>query len=156
MQITDFLTVERILPEMTSTRKHDALVELASLIAGQQGGARREEILRVLIEREQLASTAIGDEIAIPHGKLEGMDGLMLGIGRCPEGLDFESVDGKPTRIFFVLLAPENSTGIHLKALARISRLCKSSTFRRDVLRAAGPTEIYEVVSREDATFYDR
>lgn len=150
MQLADVLSVERVLAEMHATTKKEALAELAALIAGPREELRGE-VRRALAEREKLASTAIGDEVAIPHGKLDSIGSLVLAIGRCKRGLDFESVDGKPTRLFFALVAPENATGPHLKALARISRLCKEPMFRSSLLASADANEMYEVLCGEDA-----
>jgi PTS system nitrogen regulatory IIA component len=151
MQISDFITVDRVLAQMRSTAKEEALAELGELASNGRGVAVRQAIVKVLKERERLASTGIGEEIAIPHGKLDGVEQLVVALGRSIPGVEFESVDGKPTRLFFVLLAPENSTGIHLKALARISRLCKEPGFRTSLLEARSAQEMYEIVCREDA-----
>ena len=156
MHLADLITQDLILPDMQSMGKRDAIFELAALVAGQECSALQETIARILMERERLASTAIGNEIAIPHGKLNSMQKLVLALGRSKQGLDFESVDGKPTRLFFVLLAPENSTGIHLKALARISRLCKEPSFCSRLLEAADSREMYDVLCTEDAKFHVR
>jgi len=155
MQLADIITVDRVLAEMRATTKQAALDELAALAAG--GDAElKGEVRRVLAERERLASTAIGDEVAIPHGKLDRVGRLLMALGRSQQGIEFESVDGKPTRLFFVLLAPENSTGLHLKALARISRLCKEPTFRTRLLGAEDARQILEVLCSEDAKFQVR
>jgi PTS system nitrogen regulatory IIA component len=151
MQIADFITVDRVLARMRSTSKDEALTELGELVSNGRGPGLRDAVVRVLKERERLASTGIGEEIAIPHGKLEGVDQLIVGLGRSPEGVEFEAVDGKPTRLFFVLVAPENSAGIHLKALARISRLCKGPGFPGRLLEASTAQEMYEIVCSEDA-----
>ena len=156
MQLTTYLTVDRILSEMSATTKQAALLELAQLISDGQDQQLRERIIQVLQEREKLASTGIGGEIAIPHGKLD-LDGPMLiGLARHRDGLDFESVDGKPTRLFFVLVAPEKSTGIHLKALARISRLCKEPEFRQQLLNAQGAQEMFDIIHRADSKLGER
>jgi nitrogen PTS system EIIA component len=152
MRLCDILTLEHIQPEMRAQTKRDALDELAALMAGSDE-LLRAQVRRVLAERERLASTAIGDEVAIPHGKLEAVKSLCMGLGRSSGGLEFESVDGQPTRLFFVLLAAENETGLHLKALARISRLCKEPELRSRLLQAAGAEEMYQVLCSEDAKF---
>jgi PTS system nitrogen regulatory IIA component len=150
MRLADVLILDRVLSEMHATNKKEALDEMAALIAGPREELRAE-IRRVLTERERLASTAIGDEVAIPHGRHDAVGSLVLAVGRCKRGLDFESVDGKPTRLFFALVAPENATGPHLKALARISRLCKEPLFRSSLLAAADAKEMFEVLCGEDA-----
>lgn len=154
MHLADFITLDRIVAEMQSTRKQEAIDELATLMCGARGPALRDEIARVLADRERLASTAIGDEIAIPHGKLDGVSRLEVGLGRSRAGIDFESVDGQPTRLFFVLVAAEDATALHLKALARISRLCKEPLFRSRLLAAASREEMHDVLCAEDAKFH--
>lgn len=152
VRLVEALSLERILPDLRARSKADAIDELAALVTGPSG-QRKEEVRRVLADRERLASTAIGDEVAIPHGKLPSASSLLLGVARSRGGLEFESVDGRPTRLFFVLLAPEHETGLHLKALARISRLCKEPGFRTRLLEAASAQEMFEVLAGEDAKF---
>jgi len=156
MQITDYITVNRVVAEMESTTKPEALAELAKLVANGRSPAVQDQLVQVLAARERLASTGIGEEIAIPHGKLDAVGTLVVGVGRSLQGVDFESVDGKPTRLFFVLVAPENSTGIHLKALARISRLCKEPDFRSRLLAADNAEEMYRILCQEDGRFSGR
>lgn len=156
MQIADYITLNRVLADMRSTSKPEALAELAALVTNGRAPGIREQLMRVLAERERLASTGIGEEVAIPHGKLDAVGTLVVGLGRSAPGVDFESVDGKPTRLFFVLVAPENSTGIHLKALARISRLCKAPDFRSRLLAAGDAEEMFQILCAEDAKFAGR
>src|SRR5581483_3223900 len=117
------------------------------------GQIDRESLARVLLERERLASTAIGEGVAIPHGKLDAVGKLVACVGRAPGGVDFDSMDGRPTHLFFVLVAPENSTGVHLKALARISRLFKDPEFRTRLMQSKDAAEIFRVISDEDAKY---
>jgi PTS system nitrogen regulatory IIA component len=112
-----------------------------------------DELVSVLEEREKLGSTAIGDGVAIPHGKLKGLNQLVASFGRSVKGVDFESIDGKPTYIFFLLVAPENTAGIHLKALARISRLLKDKKFRENLLKAKTANDLFEIIKEEDDKF---
>ncbi|MBS1150752.1 MAG: putative IIA-like nitrogen-regulatory protein PtsN, partial [Myxococcaceae bacterium] len=104
----------------------------------------------VLEEREKLGSTGIGEGVAIPHGKLAGLPTLSASFGVSRSGVDFDAIDGKRTYLFFALVAPENSAGLHLKALARISRLFKSSSFRDAILAAQTSAEIYALIAQED------
>src|SRR5690606_10900224 len=108
---------------------------------------------RVLAEREELASTAIGDGVAIPHGKLAQVGEIVACLGRSRAGIDFGSMDGQPTHLFFVMVAPENSTGAHLKALARISRVFKDAQFRRHLLDAPDAEAMYQIIQQEDAKY---
>jgi PTS system nitrogen regulatory IIA component len=152
IRLTDVLSLDRVLPDMRARSKQDALEELAALVVGPSD-ERCEQVRKVLADRERLASTAIGDEVAIPHGKLDSASCLLLGVARSRHGLDFESVDGRPTRLFFVLLAPQHETGLHLKALARISRLCKEPEFRARMLEVGSAAEMLDVLAGEDAKY---
>jgi nitrogen PTS system EIIA component len=153
MQLTEYITIDRVVPALRATDKRAVLDELAALVGRGIPGVPPEVIARVLADRERLASTGVGGGVAIPHGKLDGAGSLVLGLARSLEGVDFESIDGKPARLFFVLLAPSHSTGIHLKALARISRLCKEPLFAHRLLEAREPAEMLEVLEAEDGKF---
>jgi PTS system nitrogen regulatory IIA component len=153
MKIVEFVREELILPELRSTAKLDIIAELADHLARHNPGVQKDALYNVLVEREKLASTAIGEGIAIPHGKLDAVGKLVACVGRARQGVDFDSIDGQPTHIFFVLVAPENSTGIHLKALARISRLFKDPEFRQRLLAAADAHEMYKTIAEEDAKY---
>ena len=109
-----------------------------------------EAMLHVLLEREKLGSTGIGDGIAIPHGKLAGLDEMVVAFGRSREGIDFEAMDGKPVHLFFLLMAPENSAGQHLKALAKISRMLKDAGFRKNLLEAKTHDDLVRIIAEKD------
>jgi nitrogen PTS system EIIA component len=159
MKIVDFVRPELIVPELQARDKAEVIKELAGHLAahvGGKGGAApidREQLSKVLMERERLASTAIGEGVAIPHGKLDAVGKLVACVGRAPQGVDFDSMDGRPTHLFFVLVAPENSTGVHLKALARISRLFKDPEFRTRLMQAKTADDLFKVISDEDAKY---
>ena len=153
MKIVDFIREDLIVPDLQSKAKLDLLAELADHLAKHNDGVSRDALLKVLVDRERLASTAIGEGVAIPHGKLDAVGKLVACVGRAREGIDFDSMDGRPTHLFFVLVAPENSTGVHLKALARISRLFKDPEFRTRLLAADTAHEMYSVIADEDAKY---
>jgi len=167
MKIAEFLREDLILPDLASADKAGVLAELSASIARGQGipglpGSQASlgapalsaaKLTDTLLEREKLGSTGIGEGIAIPHGKLPGITGLLAAFGRSRKGVDFAAIDGKPTSLFFVLFAPENSAGIHLKALARISRLFKGAPFRKAIMEAPGAAEIFKLISEEDAKY---
>jgi PTS system nitrogen regulatory IIA component len=153
MKIVDFIREDLILPDLQSKAKPELLAELADHLAKNYDGVGRDALLKVLVDRERLASTAIGEGVAIPHGKLDAVGKLVACVGRAREGIDFDSMDGRPTHLFFVLVAPENSTGVHLKALARISRLFKDPDFRTRLLAAETAHEMYGVIADEDAKY---
>ncbi|HEY2487617.1 MAG TPA: PTS sugar transporter subunit IIA [Candidatus Binataceae bacterium] len=150
MKITEILAPEMVLPELKGSTKDQVLKELAQGLAAKYPGIKLEDLIAVLSERERLGSTAIGDGIAIPHGKLRGANKIIGAFGRHREGVDFESLDGNPTHIFFVLVAPEDSASLHLKALARVSRLLKDDAFRARLIEAADSAEIYRLIKEED------
>src|SRR4051812_16805280 len=122
MKLVEILSPQAIIPDMKATSKIDALHELAGGLAAVHTELDAARLVEVLLEREELGSTAIGEGIAIPHGKLAGLTNVVAAFGRSLPGVDFDSLDGSPTRLFVLLVAPEDSAGIHLKALARVSR----------------------------------
>jgi len=152
MRIMDFIRVDRIAADMQADDKEGALGELADLL-GAGAGVDRAAVLTAWIERERLASTGIGDGVAIPHGKLRSATGLVAAMGRSRKGVEFASMDGRPAHLFFALVAPENSAGLHLKALARISRLLKDADFRARLLDAEGAQDLFQIVQEEDAKY---
>jgi PTS system nitrogen regulatory IIA component len=151
MKITDILTPQRIIAQIKADAKPAILRELASVVATARPGLTADAVIAVLEERERLGSTAIGDGIAIPHGKLAGIDEIMAAFGRSPAGVEFDSLDGNPTQLFFVLVAPENSASLHLKALARVSRLLKDPGFRDKLIAAPDAAQIFQLIADEDA-----
>ncbi len=102
------------------------------------------------MSREALGSTAIGQGIAIPHAKSDCMTKLVAAFGLCKKGIDFDSLDGEPAYIFFLLLAPQDSAGPHLKALARISRLLKDKYFRDSLRASVDADSVIKIISQED------
>jgi PTS system nitrogen regulatory IIA component len=153
MKIVDLIRRDMVVPALKATEKKSILEELASYMSEHHQRIDRGALAKVLVEREQLASTAIGEGVAIPHGKLGAVGEIVACLGRAPDGVDFDSMDGQPTFLFFVLVAPESSTGAHLKALARISRVFKDPEFRRRLLAAPDADAMYHVVAEEDAKY---
>jgi nitrogen PTS system EIIA component len=152
MKIVEFLRPDAVIGTLTGQTGQAVLSELTRpLVAGQKVDGQK--LLDTLLEREKLGSTGIGEGVAIPHGKVANLPGLMASFGRSVPGIDFRAIDGKPTHLFFALFAPENSAGAHLKALARISRIFKNPTFRETILKAASEAEIYRLIEAEDAKY---
>ena len=150
MNFTEILKRDFILEELEARNQHDVLAELVGVFA--KGGVRfdPEAMLQVLLERERLGSTGIGDGIAIPHGKLQGLDEILLSFGRSSEGISFDAMDGKPVHLFFLLMAPENSAGLHLKILAKISRMLKDPALRDNLLRAKSKERIWRIIEEQE------
>lgn len=153
MKILDIMTEKSIIQDLKGKTKKEVLEELIAALLECKPQLDRERLLSVLLERERLGSTGIGDGIAIPHGKLKDLDRLVLSFGRSRQGVDFESMDGKPVHLFFLLVAPESCAGIHLRALAKIARLLKNSSVRKRLATVAGKDEIYAVIQAEDEDF---
>ncbi len=153
MKIRQILAKECIKANLQATNKEGVLAELAALLAEANPHLSRDKIIEVLMEREKLGSTGIGNGVAIPHGKLSGIDQIVTAFGRSLEGISFDSQDGKPAHLFFVLLAPENAASLHLKALARLSRLLKDVGFRNKLIEAKMSDEIYQEIVTEDEKF---
>ncbi|MBW1859759.1 MAG: PTS sugar transporter subunit IIA [Deltaproteobacteria bacterium] len=152
MKIIDSLQEETIISELDATDKKGVLEELTGPVV-KISGVDQEEMVRVLLERERLGSTGIGGGIAIPHGKLKSLQSLLVSFGRSHKGVDFEAIDGKPAHLFFLLMAPENSTGDHLRMLAGISRLLKDDKFRQRLMTAEDQHKLYTVIADEDREF---
>ncbi len=152
MKICDVLDRKSILPDLKALNKKGILEELVVPVA-EIAGVSQQDLSKVLMERERLGSTGIGGGIGIPHGKMKNLESLVLGFGLSRKGVDFESLDGQPTHIFFLLVTPENSTGLHLKLLARISRILKNDPFKSRLLEAVDTDEILDIIKEEDEEF---
>jgi PTS system nitrogen regulatory IIA component len=152
MKILDVLDKEAILVDLQANDKIGILNELVAP-AARITGLDHADMVRVLMERERLGSTGIGGGIGIPHGKLKNLDRLVLGFGLSRSGVDFESMDGRPTYIFFLLITPEHSTDLHLKLLARVSRLLKKEPLKEMLMKATSADEILTIIGEDDDEF---
>ena len=152
MKIMDFLSKKSILADLKSTKKEDVIKEMVDLLisSGEVDKSSRAKVVDALTERESLGSTAIGQGIAIPHAKTDSVGQLVGAFALSKKGVDFDSLDGEPVYIFFLLLAAQDSAGPHLKALARISRLFKDKYFRDNLRSCADENAIIDVISQED------
>ena len=153
MKIMDILVRDAVLLDVESASKPVVLAQLAGAVAAAEPGLDADRLLQVLVERENLQSTGIGDGVAIPHGKLPGLGRLIAAFARSRQGVDFESIDGQPTHLFFLLVVPEHSGGLHLKALARISRFFRDAGFRKALLEAESREDVLRAIEEEDAKF---
>lgn len=150
MKIMDFLNPDAVTAGIKATTKKEVVRELVDLLVNTGEIKNKEELVRVLLARETLGSTGIGQGIGIPHGKSAHVKKLIAAFGLSKQGVDFESLDGEPTHIFFLLVAPEESAGPHLKALARISRLLKDKYFRDMLIKAEDEKDIIRIIKGED------
>ena len=150
MRLIEFIDRASIDVDLRSTSKPEVLAELAGLLARALPEADPEEIARTLVDRERLATTGVGDGIAIPHGKLQGIHRIVAALGIARTGIPFDAVDGKPVRMLLALLAPPESTGDHLKALARVSQLLKEPAFRERLFDSHSAEEAWRIIGEED------
>ncbi len=150
MNIVDMLKKEFVIEELKSKTRREVLTELSKVFLHGNVEVDYDVMVEVLLEREKLGSTGIGDAIAIPHGKLAGLENLIVSFGRSTDGIEFDSMDGKPVHIFFLLMAPENSAGQHLKTLAKISRMLKDSSFRINLMKAESAEDLYRIIAEKD------
>jgi len=152
MQIMDFLSKKAIVTDIKATKKEDVIRELLDALigAGEIEKRYRNKLMDSLMARESLGSTAIGQGIAIPHAKSEYVSKLIAAFGLSKKSVEFDSLDGEPAYIFFLLVAPQDSAGPHLKALARISRLLKDKYFRDNLRACTDDKSIIKIISQED------
>ncbi len=150
MKLTDLLKEPCIVPALRSRDKNSVLRELVETLSSSEPEAEREHMYTVLLERESLGSTGIGNGVAIPHGKSDHIRRILVSFGRSLEGVDFDSMDGKPAFLFFVLVAPRNSSEIHLKVLAKISKMLKDKDFRTRLLKAESREDLYRIILEHD------
>ncbi|MDD9938342.1 MAG: PTS sugar transporter subunit IIA [Myxococcales bacterium] len=149
MRLADVLKVEAIRTDFTSDDKDDTLRELARIFVEADGVLDEEAVYRVFSDREELASTGVGSGVAIPHGRLD-IDDFRVAMAICPEGVQFDSVDGEPARIFFAILGPQQSPAEQLKILARVSRVLKDKQVRARLLEAETSQDALAIVAEEE------
>ena len=155
MKITDFLDEARIIPNLKGKDKRDTLKEMADWMSAQDQSLDAQRLIETLLKKAEEKGTtwAIGEGVAIPHVKVSGVQRLSGVFARSQEGVSFDSIDGGPSYLFFLLIEPEDSAADHLKALARISRLLKDSSFRARLMEGKTREEIFNVIKQEDQKF---
>jgi len=153
MKIDGLLQPEDIIPSLAAETKEEALLELAAKVAERHPRLDRTDIFRVLQDREKLGSTGVGDGVAIPHGKLKRAGDLVLVFGRSKTGVNFDALDGHKVHIFFLLIAPEEAFGLHLKMLGRISRILKDPKVRKELLEAPDAAAIHGIIQEQDSRY---
>ena len=151
MKIMESLVRDAVILDLGVHDKREALAAMADALAKVEPQIEADRLLEVLLEREALQSTGIGEGVAIPHGKMAGLDRLVASFARSSEGIDFESIDGQLTHHFFLLVVPEHSGGQYLKALARISRFFRDASFRRQLSEAQSLDDVVRAIEEEDA-----
>ncbi len=150
MLLSDLVSPDRIRVPLAGRDKEAVLNELVAVVA--DGGGQFDDILRAVRAREAVLSTGIGYGVAIPHGKSPTLPDLRLAAGVAVEPIGFESLDGQPVRLFFLLVGPESASGAHVKALSRISRLVRREPFRQRLLQSRDPVEFYRFLCDAERT----
>jgi PTS system nitrogen regulatory IIA component len=153
MKIMDYLNEEWVIPDLKGTDKASVLKELSSVLVTPCQMTSVEDLLQVLLDREKLGSTGIGEGIAIPHGRLKKVKTFFISFGRSVKGVDFDSIDRKPSQLFFLVMAPENSAVDNLKLLSRIVTLLKEPSFKKRLMGARSQKELFQVISEEDEKY---
>ena len=153
MKITDILKKEHIIGNLVSTDKESTLDELSSFLKDKGMVSNKETLQSALMEREALGSTGIGENVAIPHAKISAIDQIVTVFGRSIKGIEFDSLDKEPVHFIYLVLAPMNSSGQHLKVLARISRLLKNKPLRESIISATEANQIYAIIADEDSKY---
>ncbi|MEE9280498.1 MAG: PTS sugar transporter subunit IIA [Myxococcota bacterium] len=151
MKLTDILVRDACLPDMKARTKKETLRELSDALASTVDGLDAAALLNMLLEREQLGTTAMGDGIAIPHARMESLDRLVASFGRSRQGVDFDAIDGKRSHLFFVLVAPGKEGSAHLLTLAHISRLMIADDFRERLLDLESTDELFRAFEEEES-----
>ena len=152
-KIMDYLQEDRVISDLQGTDKLSVLKELSHVLVKPCQATSDKELVQVLLDREKLQSTGIGEGIAIPHGRLKGLKDFVLSFGRSTGGIDFDSSDHKPTHLFFLVMAPENSAVDNLKLLSRIATLFRDTSFRRRLMGARSQRELFQIISEEDEKY---
>ena len=153
MKIEEILKKESVIADLLADNKIDVIKEMVYHLKENNFIKNEETLFNTLMEREKLGSTGIGENVAIPHGKSNETTEIITVLARSIKGIEFESLDQKPVHFICMVIAPANSTGQHLKALARISRLFKNQGLREGILQAGNPDVIYSIITNEDSKF---
>ena len=150
MKLLDIVSPGGVVDDLRAETKEGVLREMSEVVAADVPFLSAQALTSILLDRESLGSTGIGDGVAIPHGKVPGLNRLSAVVARSRAGVQFHSLDGKPAHLFFLVVAPEQSAGMHLKAVARISRLLKDARFRRSLLDARDADDLRRILKEED------
>lgn len=153
MKIDEILRKESVIADLLGANKLDVIKEMTQCLKENNFIKNDQALFETLMEREKLGSTGIGDNVAIPHGKSEEVTQIITVLARSKSGVEFESLDKKPVHFICMVIAPAHSTGQHLKALARISRLFKNQALREGILKAENSDVIYSILINEDSKF---
>lgn len=154
MNLKDLLSAEVIKIPLESDEKFQIIEEMVDMLNDAGRLENKEMVLNAVLERERVMSTGMGDGVAIPHAKTDGVKELVAAFGITKQNIDFQSIDEKPVRIIFLLAGPTDQTGPHLKALSRISRLMHRKEFRDTLASVRSDAEVIEAISNEERKYF--
>jgi len=149
-RISELLAPDLINLNLTSREKEGVLVEVAEMVHKAGKVSDKDLFLAAIAKRENLESTGIGKGLAIPHARTDTVDGVVMAFARSKEGVDFQSLDQKPAHLIFLIASPEREKSAYIKALARISRLMRKDSFRQQLMEAATPQEVIQLIARNE------
>lgn len=155
MKLTDLLSPELIKIPIESTEKKGVIKELVDLLVKNNKVSGKQAVLDAVLEREKVMSTGVGQGIAIPHGKTDGVDTVVASLGISKKDIDFQAIDEKPVYIVFLLVAPPYETGLHLKALSRVSRLLSKEEFRKKLMNAKDARTAMKFIQEEEKKYFE-
>ena len=150
MRLTEILKPQNIKVPLAAKTKAEAISELVDLLVASGDVKDGKKVLDAVLEREATRTTGIGNGLAIPHGKCNGVDHLVMAIGRPLAPIDFQAIDGRPVNLIWLLASPPDQTGPHIHALARISRLMTIDRFRQALAAAQTPQELYDAIVQQE------
>ena len=151
MQLSEILKPQNICLPLTALNKNDAISELVQMLAKNGDITDASKVLSAVLEREATRTTGIGNGLAIPHGKSTGTANLVMAIGRPTHPIDFQSIDGRPVSIIWLLSSPPDKTGPHIHALARISKLMTIDKFRQALIQATSPQDMFDNIIKQES-----
>jgi fructose-specific phosphotransferase system IIA component len=155
MRLKDILSEDRIKIPLENTQKEKIIEEMVGLVDKSNKLRNKSQILKAVLDREAVMSTGVGDEVAIPHGKADGVEDIVAALGITKEPVDFKSLDDKPVRLVWLLVGPQDKTGPHLKALSRISRLMHKKEFRERLMHTRTPKEMIDTITSEEEKYFE-
>jgi fructose-specific phosphotransferase system IIA component len=155
MKLIDILSDDHVIIPLRSHEKQAIIEEMVDHLYNKKKIGNRDKILKAILDREKVMSTGVGDHVAIPHGKADGVKDIVASLGITDSDVDFHSIDNKPVRLIFLLVGPPDKTGPHLKALSRISRLMHREGFRSKLLESKTAKEVMKIIREEEEKYFD-
>lgn len=150
MKLSEVLTEALVRIPLQNFEKQGIIEELINVMDHEHKIQDRNKVLQAVLEREKMMSTGIGNGVAIPHGKSQGVEELTVALGITPQEVNFDSLDGKPVRIVFLLVGPEKASSTHIKMLSRISRLLNQAAFRQKLIQAQSSADVMAIIVQEE------